>query len=56
MSKENTKIFTINFNIPFFEEIEAEAKKEGRPIGQFLKLIARRHLDKIKNDKNTLQG
>lgn len=56
MSKENTKTFTISFDMLFFKEIEAEAKKEGRPIGQLLKLIARRHLDKIKLDKNTLQG
>lgn len=57
MSKENTKIFTVNFDIPFFAEIEAEAKKEGRPTGQLIKLVLRRHLDKVKKElANTREG
>ncbi len=56
MTKEKPKTFTINFDVPFFQEIEAEAKKEGRPIGQLLRLITRRYLDKVKSDKNIPQG
>ena len=57
MSKEAPKIFTINFDLPFYEEIEAEAKKDGRPTGQLIKLVMRRYLDKVKNKdaQNTQQ-